>query len=177
MKGLFMRFNVGDKAVYPAHGVTFVRGVESKKVSGQSISFYILEVKSSGATIMVPVDAAEKAGMRSLMSGEDISLVFSILSMPSKLSQKAWNKRIRQFNEKIRTGSISEVAEVIRDLWYLKSTKDLSYGEKKILEKSKELLVSEISASRNSTTHEVESEMEAIYSSYTIVDKAVASSG
>lgn len=160
------KFRQNEKAVYPVHGVTVVQGVQTKKVGGSPIDFYVLKVIKSGATIMVPVTAAEKAGMRRLISDKEINEVYGILKVQTKVFQKAWNKRLRMFNEKLRSGSMCEVAEVIRDLWGLKLTKDLSYGEKRMLEKSKALLVTEICASKNSTETEVEETIEAFFDSY-----------
>lgn len=152
-----MLFKVGDKAVYPAHGVALIQGIESREVGGSIMDFYVLKIISSGATLMVPTSTSERVGMRVLVNENEIDHVLSILKEPAaKQSQRTWNRRFREFNEKLRTGSVLEVAEVLRDLWSLQTTKELSYGEKKMLERSRSLIVSEISAARNSTEVEVE---------------------
>ncbi|MEZ4741282.1 MAG: CarD family transcriptional regulator [Bdellovibrionota bacterium] len=154
-----MRFKVGDKAVYPSHGVTVIKNIESKEVAGSKMDFYVLQIVSSGATLMVPTAASERAGMRGLISSSEIESVYSILRNPGKVSQRTWNRRFREFNEKLRTGSLSDIAEVLRDLWTLQSAKDLSYGEKKMMERAQELIVSEICAAQGSKPVDVESEI------------------
>ena len=154
-----MRFKVGDKAVYPAHGVALIKAIESKEVAGARVEFYVLQIISSGATLMVPTSASEKAGMRVLMSDEEINNVFEILRESKKVSQRTWNRRFREFSEKLRTGSVCDAAEVLRDLWSLQSVKELSYGEKKMLERAQALIVSEICASSERSPAEVESEI------------------
>jgi CarD family transcriptional regulator len=97
---------------------------------------------------MVPTKSSERAGLRGIVSTDGISNIYSILSTPHKVAQRAWNRRFREFNEKLKASMIEDVAEVLRDLWTLQSTKELSFGEKQMLEKAMELIVSEISASR-----------------------------
>lgn len=155
-----MRFKVGDKAVYPAQGVAVVRAIESREVAGDSINFYVLEIISSGAKLMVPVSASERAGMRALINDDEIEEVYSILrAPPQKISQRTWNRRFREFNEKLRTGSVLDVAEVLRDLFSLQATKELSYGEKKMLERSKSLIVSEVAAAKNVSEESIHSQI------------------
>ena len=123
-----MRFNIGDKAVYPAHGVAEIKAIESKEVSGATMDFYVLQIVSSGARLMVPTVASERAGMRGLINDQEISNVYSILKEPGHVSQRAWNRRFREFSEKLRATSINEVAEVLRDLWALQAWGHLSWG-------------------------------------------------
>lgn len=143
-----MKFKVGDKAVYPAHGVAEVACIESKDVLGTRVDFYVLKFLATGTTLMVPTASSERAGLRGIVSMDGISNVYSILSTPHKVAQRAWNRRFREFNEKLKASIIEDVAEVLRDLWTLQSIKELSFGEKQMLEKAMELIVSEISASR-----------------------------
>ncbi|MCB9228069.1 MAG: CarD family transcriptional regulator [Deltaproteobacteria bacterium] len=157
-----MRFKIGDKAVYPAHGVAEITGVEAREVGGHKMDCYVLNILSSGATVMVPVSASGRAGMRVLSSDQEIEEVFSLMSNPIRSTQKTWNKRYREFHDKLKTGSVSEIAEVFRDLWNLQTTKDLSYGEKQMLEKSRNMVVSEISAARNQTEKQVTAHLQSI---------------
>lgn len=154
-----MRFNIGDKAVYPAHGVAEIKGIESKEVSGSKMDFYVLKILSSGARLMVPTMASERAGMRDLINDDEISNVYSILKEPGHVSQRAWNRRFREFSEKLRASSINEVAEVLRDLWALQGQKELSYGEKQMLEKAMDLLKDEICASQGKESADIETEI------------------
>lgn len=143
-----MQFKIGDKAVYPAHGVAEVANIESKVIGGKKIDFYVLKFVSNGTTLMVPTSTCMSAGMRGIVSQDSISNIYTILSNPNKVAQRAWNRRFRDFNEKLRKSVIEDVAEVLRDLWTLQTTKELSFSEKQMLEKAMELIVSEISASQ-----------------------------
>lgn len=141
-----MNFKVGDKAVYPAHGVGVVTSIESKNIGGNKLDFYVLQILSSGAILMVPTNGCTKAGMRSLVSDQEIRNIYTILKSPGKVSQTTWNRRFREFNDKLRTGSVRDIAEVLRDLCSLKSDKDLSFGEKKMMDKARSMIVEEICA-------------------------------
>jgi CarD family transcriptional regulator len=154
-----MQFKVGDKAVYPAHGVGVIKRIESRKIGGLDQNFYILQILSTGATLMVPTNGCERAGMRSLISDEEIASVYRILRSPGKVSRTTWNRRFREFNDKLRTGSIADVAEVLRDLCSLRGDKDLSYGEKKMMDKALAMLVAEISAAASREAGSVEGEL------------------
>jgi CarD family transcriptional regulator len=157
-----MQFKVGDKAVYPAHGVGVIKRIESRIIGGTNQDFYVLQILSSGATLMVPTTGCERAGMRGLISDVEIDNVYAILRSPGKVSHTTWNRRFRDFNDKLRTGSVSDIAEVLRDLCSLKGDKDLSYGEKKMLDKALAMLVAEISAAAGRDTSEVEIELSQI---------------
>jgi len=154
-----MQFKVGDKAVYPAHGVGVIKRIESRRIGEVNQDFYVLQILSSGATLMVPTSGCERAGMRSLITDEEISKVYAILRSPGKVSHTTWNRRFRDFNDKLRTGSVGDIAEVLRDLCSLRGDKDLSYGEKKMLDKALAMLVAEISAAAGRDINEVEVEL------------------
>jgi CarD family transcriptional regulator len=154
-------FTIGDKSVYPAHGVADVVGLENKNVGGDEVAFYHLRVVGTGLKIIVPVDKAEENGMRSVATPEEIGAMFELLrdhEIPN--DRQTWNRRYRGFMEKIRTGSLFEVAEVFRDLYRLKSTKTLSFGERRMLDTAKNLIVKELSVARNWTEQKVEKELE-----------------
>ena len=157
-------FKVGDKAVFPAHGVGVIESVESREIGGSRQDFYVLQIISSGARLMVPTSGCTKAGMRNLISDPEIEGVYDILKTRKKINQTTWNRRFREYNDKLRTGSVSEVAEVYRDLCYLRDSKDLSYGEKRMLEKARELVVTEISAASQRETFEVEQKIDSLLS-------------
>lgn len=154
-----MTFNIGDKAVYPAHGVGVISGIESKEVGGTKMDFYVVQIISSGARLMVPTSATSRIGLRGLSDAGVLCNVYSILRTPRRVSQRAWNRRFREFSDKLRTGSISDVAEVVRDLSSLKQDKPLSFGEKNMLEKALGMVVSEISAAEARNEHEVADEV------------------
>ena len=155
-------FKIGDKAVYPAHGVGVIKGIESRDICGSKQDFYVLQILSSGATLMVPTEGSLKAGMREVISDDEIEKVYVILKSPGRVTQTTWNRRFREFNDKLRTGSLADVAEVLRDLNSLKGDKDLSFGEKRMLDKARSMIVAEIGAARGRAEGEVEVELEQI---------------
>ncbi|MBN20625.1 MAG: CarD family transcriptional regulator [Bdellovibrionaceae bacterium] len=159
-------FNVGDNAVYPAHGVTVVKRIEEKVIGGMKKSFYVLETVENQMTIMVPTDNAEQVGLRGLITDKDVKKVYKILKdRDVKIDQTTWNRRYREYSEKIKTGSVYEIAEVLRNLFMLRHDKDLSFGERKMLDQAKHLLVKEISLAKGSEEMKVEQEIQSIFAS------------
>ena len=160
-----LEFNVGDKAVYPAQGVAEVVGLEQKEISGKIQRFYVLRVLDSDMRILVPVDKAEQVGLREVVQEDQIREVYDILKEKElHVDKQTWNRRYRGFMEKIKTGSLFEVAEVFRDLYRLKETKTLSFGERRMLDTAKNLIVKELSVAKNTTEVKVEKELEKIFS-------------
>jgi CarD family transcriptional regulator len=157
-----VKFKKGDKAFFPAQGVGVIRGVESQDIGGFKQEFYVVQVISSGATLMIPTTgpAAERSGMRHLISEKEIENVFKILKRPKKVNVTTWNRRYREYNEKLRTGEPKDVAEVLRDLYTLRGTKDLSFGEKNMLEKARSLIAEEISESRRAEMKSIEEQLD-----------------
>jgi CarD family transcriptional regulator len=139
-------FKIGDYAVCPGHGVGQVCDVEEKVVGEQTMSFYILKVLANGMTVMVPTNS--KDGIRELVEQTDIDEVYTLLKDHDiKIDNSTWNRRYREYMLKIKTGSLVEIAEVLRALFLLKTKKNLSFGEKKMLDQCRELLAQEISLS------------------------------
>lgn len=155
-------FGIGDFVVCPGHGVGQVCGVEDKDLGGETKSFYIIKVLASDMRVMVPTD--NKEGIRSL-SGEDrIEEVYGLLNDHDvKIDTSTWNRRYREYMLKIKTGSILEVADVLRSLFLLRGNKNLSFGEKKMLDQCKELLAEEISISKGAATAEVKVKIDSIF--------------
>lgn len=159
-------FKVGENAVYPAHGVTVVKRIEEKEVGGKKKKFYVLQVVDNQMTIMVPTDNADSVGLRSIISDKDVKKVYGILKERDiKIDQTTWNRRYREYMEKIKTGSVYEIAEVLRNLFLLRHSKDLSFGERKMLDQAKQLLVKEISLAKNIKEGDVEEEIRSIFAS------------
>lgn len=153
-------FKVGDNAVYPAHGVGVIKRIDEKLIAGKKKSFYVLQVIENGMTIMVPTDNTAGVGLRALIADNEVEDVYSILrDKKIKIDRTTWNRRYREYMEKIKTGSTKEIAEVLRNLYLLKNSKDLSFGEKKMFDTAKNLLVKEISMSNHVTEAEVEAEV------------------
>jgi CarD family transcriptional regulator len=160
---------IGDKAVYPAQGVAEVVGIDNKEINGSVTSFYVLKLldseiqKRSGRPekILVPKHKADQVGLRPVATNREIDEVFDILrEQDVHIDKQTWNRRYRGFMEKIKTGSLFEVAEVFRDLYRLKSTKTLSFGERRMLDNAKSLIVKELSVARKWSEEKVEKELE-----------------
>lgn len=160
------RFNVGDSAVYPSHGVAVVKRIDERVVGGQTKSFYVLQVVETQMTIMVPVDNADAVGLREIISDKEVLNVYKILKTRDvKIDQTTWNRRFREYSEKIKTGSVYEIAEVLRNLFLLRTAKDLSFGERKMLDQAKALLVKEISLAKKTKEDAIEAEIQTIFTS------------
>jgi CarD family transcriptional regulator len=157
-------FKVGESAVYPAHGLAVIKRIEEKEVGGEKKQFYVLQVVENQMTIMVPMDNVSSVGLRSIASDEDVDAVYDILRERNvRIDQTTWNRRYREYMEKIKTGSIFEIAEVLRNLFLLRHSKDLSFGERKMLDQAKGLLVKEISLAKQTQEQTVEEEIQTIF--------------
>jgi CarD family transcriptional regulator len=160
-------FKVGDNAVYPAHGVTVIKKIEEKEVGGKKKKFYVLQVLDNEMTIMVPTDNSQSVGLRPLIGKKEITNVYKILRQKDvKVDNTTWNRRYREYMEKIRTGSVYEIAEVLRNLYVLKHNKDLSFGERKMLDTAKQLLVKELSLAKQMDEQSVEAELNSIFEAH-----------
>ncbi len=156
-------FEIGDKAVYPGHGVGVIEKIENREISGSNKSFYVLKILDNGMTIMIPTDHANMVGLRQIIPEIQVPKVFEILKEKDVSTyNQTWNRRYREYMEKINTGSIFEIAEVLRDLYVLKSEKELSFGERKILDTAKNLLVTEIAIAMSAQETEVVQELRTI---------------
>jgi len=143
-------FSEGDMAVYPAHGVGVIKAVETKNIGGVDQSFYILEILDNSMRIMIPTVSSKNVGLRAIVGLKEVDTVMGILADRTvELGTQTWNRRYRDYMEKIKTGSVHEVAVVLRDLFLLSVDKDLSYGERKMLDTAKNLLVKELSLAQN----------------------------
>src|SRR3954462_15888741 len=159
-------FKVGESAVYPAHGIAVIKRIDERDVGGKKKSFYVLQVVENQMTIMVPTEYAAAVGLRSIISDQDVTEVFRILKRRDvKIDQTTWNRRYRDYMEKIKTGSVYEIAEVLRDLFLLRHSKDLSFGERKMLDQAKHLLVKEISLAKKAKEEVIEQEIQTIFAS------------
>ena len=157
-------FEIGDKAVYPSQGVAEVIGIEKKEVHGKIQSFYVLQGLDTGLRILVPTDKADQVGLRRIAGRDEIAEVMEILrDKEIHIDRQTWNRRYRGFMDKIKTGSIYDVAEVLRDLYRLKTDKQLSFGERRMLDTARTLIVKEIAIARKQTEEQVKTEIEAIF--------------
>ncbi len=143
-------FKIGDKAVYPAHGVGVIEDIKCKVISGNKRTFYCLRILDKDMTIMIPTENAQSVGLREIIPKKEIPKIFRILSERNlEVDCQTWNRRYREYMEKIKSGSVYEVAEVLRDLIHLRCGKDLSFGERQMLDLAQNLLVKELSIAQN----------------------------
>ena len=159
------QFEAGDLAVYPAHGVGRIEAIESRVINGETHDFYIMKVLESSMVIMIPTWNVESVGLRDVIHEDDIPKVYDIMRRKQEMSNEnqTWNRRYREYMDKIKTGSLYDVAEVFRDLSLLKLTKDLSFGERKLFDTAQLLLVKELSTARNTDENDIISEIESFF--------------
>jgi CarD family transcriptional regulator len=158
------QFQVGDLAVYPAHGVGEIQAIESRVVNGERQDFYIMKVLENGMVIMIPTRNVESVGLRNIINKKEIPKVYEVMkSRTEGVPAQTWNRRYREYMDKIKTGSLYDVAEVFRDLSLLKLTKDLSFGERKLFDTAQVLLVRELSTAKNADEETIISEIESLF--------------
>jgi len=158
-------FVEGDMAVYPAHGVGLIQAIEKQTIGGVDQAFYVMKILDNDMTIMIPTATSENVGLRAIISKDEVKKVIDILKERDiKISSQTWNRRYRDYMEKIKTGSVFEVAVVLRDLFLLKVDKDLSYGERKMMDTAKSLLIKEISLAKKVDEEKVEKQIEKLFS-------------
>jgi len=137
-------FQVGDKVVYPMHGAGIIEAIEDREVLGEKKRYYILRIPVSDMQVMVPCDNQQSIGLRQVMSEQAFQRVLEVLRTRKNQTVKNWNHRYRMNMEKIRSGDILELAEVVRNLSHRDREKGLSTGERKMLENARQILLSEI---------------------------------
>ena len=148
-------FNIGDKVVYPMHGAGMIKDIEEKNIMGEKVSYYIIEMPGE-VKVMVPTAKAEEIGVRNIIDADTASNVFKVLETDSTEMSMNWNKRYRDNMEKMKSGDIYEIADVVRNLSFKQKERGLSTGEKKMLLNAKQILVSELTLAGNSQKETVE---------------------
>lgn len=160
-------FNIGDKVVYPAHGVAEVTGVERREIAGSAMEFYVLRVLENDMKVMVPKKNAGSVGLRRIVDDVQVQEVYEVLTRRGeKISTATWNRRYREYMEKIKTGSLLEIASVLRDLCILRGDKDLSFGERKMLDTARTLLVQELALAKGVQGADVVRELDEMFPSH-----------
>ena len=152
-------FEKGAKVVHKAHGVGTIYGVETLQLGGISQDYYLLKIDASGLVVRFPT-VSGSGQVRNLVDEKEIREVYEILGSPPRNYSMVWNRRKKEFLDKIKSGSLFEIAEVLRDLSRLRDGKELSFGEKEMLEKARERIINEISAARHQTYKEVGEELD-----------------
>lgn len=155
-------FAIGDKIVYPMHGAGIIEEIEKKKILGEMNEYYILRVPCGDMKIMIPVKSSEGIGVRAVISYGQLSNVYNLLGGESTEMSGNWNRRYRENMDKLKSGDIEKVAEVVRNLTRVDRQKKLSTGEKKMLSNAKQILTSEMILAGEMTTEEADSKVDSL---------------
>jgi len=137
-------FSVGDKVVYPMHGAGVVESIEEKEVLGSRQNYYVLKFSAGEMKVMIPMDNAYQIGLRGIIDKNELAKVYEILKEPTEGNSANWNRRYTDNLEKIKSGDIIEIAQVVKNLMQRSNEKGLSAGEKKMLESAQRMLISEV---------------------------------
>lgn len=157
-------FAKGDLAVYPAHGVGYIESIESQEINGDTMNFYMMKIVENGMMIMIPTSNVESVGLREVIPETEVAEVYKVMQEKAQSTDnQTWNRRYREYMDKIKTGSIYDVAEVFRDLFQLKLEKDLSFGERKLLDTAQNLLVQELSMAKDVDEKSMMKEIENLF--------------
>ena len=159
-----LNLSVGDKAVHPLHGLGEVSSIEHREVGGVSGDFYILRILDKGMRVMVPKASATSSGLRAVMSEKDANAVLDTLRAKEvAVDLQPWSRRFRAYTEMMKSGSPHEVAKVLRDMFRLKFDKDLSFGERRLLDQAKSLLMKELAAAKKITEADLLTEVSEMF--------------
>ena len=139
-----MKFKVGDKVIYPNHGLGIIEGIETKTILGTAGGFYLLRMTATDTTVMVPVTNVENVGLRRAIISDEIEVLFSLLGRGKIDTHANWKGRFKDNSDKMRSGSIYDAVDVLKNLMYLSRSKNLSFREKRMLDRSKFLVITEI---------------------------------
>lgn len=153
-------FNIGDRVVYPMHGAGVIESIEEREILGQKQKYYIMKMPVGDIQVMVPTNNAQEVGMREVIQCKDADRVLNVLSGERTEMNANWNKRYRENMDKIKSGNIFEVAEVVKNLAYKNNEKGLSAGEKKLYNSAKQILISELVLANQASKDEIESLVE-----------------
>ncbi|HXK60598.1 MAG TPA: CarD family transcriptional regulator [Acidobacteriota bacterium] len=157
-----MEFNVGDKVIYPNQGVGVIQDVCQRSIAGRQEQFYLLKIPANNSTVMIPVANVNHVGLRRLCSDAQLDGLFEVLRGEFSTPNPDWKNRYKDNLEKMRTGSIFEVAEVLKNLYFLSYQKSLSFREKKMFDRARQLIVSEIATVKGEDVGQVESQVDTI---------------
>lgn len=156
-------FNIGDKVVYPMHGAGIIEAIEEKEILGDKKKYYVMNIPAGDMKVMIPLDNVQKVGLRDVVGKSALDKVYEILESEGELSNTNWNRRYRANMEKIKTGNIFKVAEVVHSLLLRDRIKGLSTGEKRMLETAKQILISELIMVQGIDRNEVMADLERLF--------------
>src|SRR5690349_14710325 len=153
-------FQVGDKVIYPNHGLGIVERVEEKTILGQTLGFFHLRIVSNDTTVLVPVANVDNVGLRKAITDEEVERLFHLLSDGKIDNHQNWKGRFKDNSDKMRTGSIYDMADVLKSLTFLSKSKSLSFREKRMLDRAKALIISEVSEVMREKALEIEQQVD-----------------
>jgi len=156
MSSMDANFHIGDRVVYPNHGVGIIEQIGSRSIGATIERYYLLNIKASSLKVMVPCHNAASVGLRRVVRNGEVQKVLDLLSISENGSNGDWKDRFKENSERMRTGSLLEVAGVLKSLIALHQSKPLSFREKKMLERARYLLVSELALARNCEEAKIE---------------------
>jgi CarD family transcriptional regulator len=151
-----MAFKVGETVVYPHHGAALIEAIESRVIKGQERQYLVLKVAQGDLTVRVPSDNVDLVGVRDVVNQEGLDRVFEVLRAPHTEEPTNWSRRYKANLEKLASGDVIKVAEVVRDLWRRERDRGLSAGEKRMLAKARQILVSELALAEHTNEDKAE---------------------
>lgn len=158
------KLSVGDKAVHPSHGLAEVTAIEYREIGSMKGEFYILRIIDNGMRVMVPRASSSAAGIRPVMSAKEADAVLETMKAREvAVDLQPWSRRFRAYTEMIKSGSPQEVAKVLRDMYRLKFDKDLSFGERRLLDQAKSLLMKELAAAKGVTEQVLQAQVDDMF--------------
>lgn len=160
-----MTFKVGDTVVYPHHGAALIESIENRVVAGEKKDYLVLKITQGDLTVMVPADNAEIVGVRDVVGRDGLERVFDVLRAPHTEEPTNWSRRYKANLEKLASGDVNKVAEVVRDLWRRDKERGLSAGEKRMLAKARQILVSELALAENTNEDKAEALLDEVLAS------------
>ncbi|MFC6236563.1 CarD family transcriptional regulator [Longivirga aurantiaca] len=160
-----MTFTVGDTVVYPHHGAALIEAVEKRVIKGVERDYLVLRVAQGDLTVRVPADNVDLVGVRDVVNQEGLDRVFDVLRQPYTEEPTNWSRRYKANLEKLASGDVIKVAEVVRDLWRRERERGLSAGEKRMLAKARQILVSELALAENTNEDKAEAILDEVLAS------------
>ncbi|HEX3825170.1 MAG TPA: CarD family transcriptional regulator [Mycobacteriales bacterium] len=159
-----MTFTVGETVVYPHHGAALIEAIETRTIRGEDKLYLVLKVAQGDLTVRVPAENAEYVGVRDVVGADGLERVFEILKAPHTEEPTNWSRRYKANVEKIASGDVNKVSEVVRDLWRRDRERGLSAGEKRMLAKARQILVSELALAEHTNEDKAEALLDEVLS-------------
>ncbi len=156
-------FNIGDKVVYPMHGAGVIEAIEEKEILGDKKKYYVMNIPAGDMKVMIPMDNVQRVGLRDVIEKGAVDIVYQILESHDEIANINWNRRYRANMDKIKSGSIFKVAEVVGSLLLREKEKGLSTGERRMLESAKQILMSELLMVQGIDRNEVAAYLEKLF--------------